>query len=78
MTLIAAVKISNKEGFVISDIRLTNGNIQSDSALKFTSIKNDEKELYIYMAGMISLLEDIEQELNSEYLNLIEYDSIDQ
>lgn len=78
MTLIAAGKISNKEGFVISDIRLTNGNIQSDSALKFTSIKNDEKELYIYMAGMISLLEDIEQELNSEYLNLIEYDSIDQ
>lgn len=78
MTLIAAGKISDKEGFVISDIRLTDGNIQSDSALKFTSIKNDKKELYIYMAGMISLLENIDKELNREYLDLIEYDSIDQ
>lgn len=77
MTLIAAGKISDKEGFVISDVRLTDGNIQSDTALKFTSIKNDKKELYIYMAGMISLLEDINKELNG-YLDLIEYDSIDQ
>ena len=47
MTLIAAGKISDKEGFVVSDIRLTDGNIQSDSALKFTRIKNDEKELLL-------------------------------
>ena len=78
MTLIAAGKISDKEGFVVSDIRLTDGNIQSDSALKFTRIKNDEKELYIYIAGMISLLEEIEKEFSSEYLDLIKYDSIDQ
>ena len=45
MTLIAAGKISDKEGFVVSDIRLTDGNIQSDSALKFTRIKNDEKDI---------------------------------
>ena len=38
MTLIAAGKISDKEGFVVSDIRLTDGNIQSDSALKFTLV----------------------------------------
>ena len=57
MTLIAAGKISDKEGFVVSDIRLTDGNIQSDSALKFTRIKNDEKELYIYIAGLFSLLD---------------------
>ena len=78
MTLIAAGKISDKEGFVVSDIRLTDGNIQSDSALKFTRIKNDEKELYIYIAGMISLLEEIEKEFSSGYLDLIKYDSIDQ
>ena len=78
MTLIAAGKISDKEGFVVSDIRLTDGNIQSDSALKFTRIKNDEKELYIYIAGMISLLEEIEKEISSGYLDLIKYDSIDQ
>ena len=77
MTL-AAGKISDKEGFVVSDIRLTDGNIQSDSALKFTRIKNDEKELYIYIAGMISLLEEIEKEFSSGYLDLIKYDSIDQ
>ena len=71
MTLIAAGKISDKEGFVVSDIRLTDGNIQSDSALKFTRIKNDEKELYIYIAGMISLLEEIEKEFSSGYLDLI-------
>ncbi len=78
MTLIAAGKISDKEGFVVSDIRLTDGNIQSDSALKFTRIKNDEKELYIYIEGMISLLEEIEIEFSSGYLDLIKYDSIDQ
>ena len=78
MTLIEAGKISDKEGFVVSDIRLTDGNIQSDSALKFTRIKNDEKELYIYIAGMISLLEEIEKEFSSGYLDLIKYDSIDQ
>lgn len=78
MTLIAAGKISDKEGFVVSDIRLTDGNIQSDSALKFTRIKNDEKELYICIAGMISLLEEIEKEFSSGYLDLIKYDSIDQ
>ena len=78
MTLIAAGKISDKEGFVVSDIRLTDGNIQSDSALKFTRIKNVEKELYIYIAGMISLLEEIEKEFSSGYLDLIKYDSIDQ
>ena len=78
MTLIAAGKISDKGGFVVSDIRLTDGNIQSDSALKFTRIKNDEKELYIYIAGMISLLEEIEKEFSSGYLDLIKYDSIDQ
>ena len=78
MTLIAAGKISDKEGFVVSDIRLSDGNIQSDSALKFTRIKNDEKELYIYIAGMISLLEEIEKEFSSGYLDLIKYDSIDQ
>ena len=78
MTLIAAGKISDKEGFVVSDIRLTDGNIQSDSALKFTRIKNDEKELYRYIAGMISLWEEIEKEFSSGYLDLIKYDSIDQ
>ena len=61
MTLIAAGKISDKEGFVVSDIRLTDGNIQSDSALKFTRIKNDEKEENLLCLGSLYLVGEIKE-----------------
>lgn len=72
MTLIAAAKI-NKEGFVISDFRITTPSCQGDIVNKSINIDN---KICIFMAGSISILKEIKAELNS-YVEVITYDNVD-